>query len=443
MTTSQSVRDSTGLSRRGFIAAGAGALAATLPAARAAPAPEGPAKLASPVRLGVIGTGGRGTYLMTVALGLEDVEVTALCDINAANLARAVETARAARGTKPAAVTGGPFAYRDLLKRDDVDAVIVTTPMQLHAPMSVDAMRAGKHVLSEVAAAMTLDECWALVAAAEETGRTYMLAENCCYWKPILTIAQMLRAGLFGDCTFAECGYVHDCRSIQFAADGSLTWRGEMNRDARGNLYPTHSLGPVAQWLGINRGDRLAELVAMDTKQASLEFYARRRFGADHAAAATKFAVGDSTTTLIRTARGACIDLRYDTCSARPHPSTTYYALQGVTASYDSRLDGIWIDGRSKEYAWERFGAYAGEFEPPLWKTWGEAARTAGHEGGDFFVIREFIDALLEGRPAPIDAADAAAWSSIIPLSAASLRARNAPQEIPDFTRGRWETRSA
>jgi len=439
MTATRRFRDSSGLSRRGFIAAGA--LAAALPAARAAPA--APAKVAAPVRLGVIGTGSRGTYLMTGALRLKEVAVTALCDTNAANLARAVEIARGARGAPPAAVGGGPFAYRDLLARDDVDAVLVATPMPLHAPMSIEALRAGKHVLSEVAAATTLEECWDLVAAAEQSGRTYMLAENCCYWKPVLTIARMLRAGLFGDCTFAECGYVHDCRSIQFAADGSLTWRGEMNRDGRGNLYPTHSLGPVAQWLGINRGDRLATLVAMDTKQAGLEAYALRRFGADHRTARVKFAVGDSTTTLIRTARGVCIDLRYDTCSARPHSSTTYYALQGVTASYDSRIDGIWIDGRSQALDWEPLEKYAAEFEPPLWKKWDAEARTAGHAGGDFFVIREFVDALLEGRPAPIDAADAAAWSAIIPLSAASLRAGSAPQEIPDFTRGRWETRSA
>ncbi len=396
-----------------------------------------------PVRLGVIGVGNRGTYLLGVALEA-GVDVPALCDIHPGHLQRGINIAAKARGgAKPEGYARGPYDYRRMLERDDLDAVIVATPMQLHAEMSTDALRAGKHALSEVAAAMTMDECWGLVRAARETGKVYMLAENCCYWYHCLLLLNLVRQGLFGDLTFAECGYVHDCRSLKFTPDGSLTWRGEMARDHRGNLYPTHSLGPVAQWMGINRGDRMVSLVAMDTRQAAIHDYARRRFPEGHPGRKARFKVGDSTNVLIRTARGAMIDLRYDTASARPHPTTTYYSLQGLRASYDSRSQSIWLDGRSKGYRWEKLNAYMKEFEHPLWRDHGDAARGTGHGGADYFPIRAFLKAVRTGGPPPIDAADAAAWSSIIPLSGKSIAEGSAPQPIPDFTEGAWKSRTA
>ena len=391
------------------------------------------------IRLGFIGVGGRGTALLRLALGSVAVEVAAVCDIDESHLNRALDMVQEARGNRPAGYSAGPFDYRRLLERDDTDAVLIATPMLLHAQMSVDSLRAGKHVLSEVAAAATLDECWQLVDAERQTGKTYMLAENCCYFRHNMMLLNMIQQGVFGDLTYAECGYIHDCRPLKFNADGSLTWRGELSRDYIGNLYPTHALGPVAQWLGINRGDRFESLVAVSSRQTGIYQYAAKRFGADHPAARIKFAVGDTTTTLIRTAKGALIDLRYDTCSARPHPTTTHYALQGTTASYDSTDERIWIEGRSAKYAWEPLSQYEAEYEHEFWQRWAEEAQQSGHGGADFFVIREFVETLRSGRPSPIGAADAATWSCIMPLSAASIRAGGAPQEVPDFTRGGWK----
>jgi hypothetical protein len=115
-----------------------------------------------PIRLGFIGVGGRGTYLLSVALGFEGVEVPAICDLERSRLEQAIGLVEKAQGKRPEGYAGGPTDYRRMLARDDLDAALIATPMQLHAAMSVDALGARKHVLSEVAAAVTLDECWAL-----------------------------------------------------------------------------------------------------------------------------------------------------------------------------------------------------------------------------------------------------------------------------------------
>ena len=395
-----------------------------------------------PLRLGVIGVGGRGTHLMRLALGFEGVEVQAVCDINEANLNRAVGIVRDIKGNTPVGYSEGPTHYRRLLDRGDVDAVLVATPQQLHGPMCIDALNAGKHTLSEVSAAMTMDDCWGLVEAEKQSGKVYMLSENCCYYAQNLAMLNMAQAGVFGDITYSECGYVHDCRYLMFDGAGNLTWRGEMSRDYIGNLYPTHALGPVCQWLGINRGDRLESLVAFTTEQKAITHFVQQKFGADSPQAKIDFPVGDSTTTLIRTAKGALIDLRYDIYSAHPLLSTTYLTLQGTTASYEDRKaeQQIWIEGRSEKVAWEPFSKYAAEYEHELWKRHREEASDSGHGGADYFAIQQFLEAARSGGPSPIPAADAAAWSCIIPLSAASIRAGGAPQDIPDFTDGAWQT---
>ncbi len=390
------------------------------------------------IRMGVIGVGARGTGLMNVALAMKGVEVPALCDISEANLNRALGLVEKARGKRPEGYLNGPADYQRMLARDDLDAVLVATPMQLHSQMSADALRAGKHVLSEVAAAVTLEGCWDIIRAADESRKVYMLAENVCYYRANLIVGQMVGKGLFGDLTYAECGYVHDCRGLLFKGDGSLTWRGELARSQSGNWYPSHSLGPVAQWLGVNRGDRLMSLVSSSSREAGVSHYAGKRFGKRYAEA--KFA-GDSNHSLIRTAKGALIDLRFDVSSARPVKSTTYFTLQGTTASYDDRDANprIWLEGLTKDHAWQSLNNYAAEYESVLWKKSAAEAQKTGHGGADFFVISEFLDVLRTGRPSPTDARDAAAWSSIIPLSAASVAAGGKPMEIPDFTEGKWQ----
>ena len=394
-----------------------------------------------PLRVGVVGTGRRGRYLLSLALRA-NVEIPALCDIRQPNLDQAVGmVAKSRGGRKPDGYAKGPKDYQRMLQRDDLDAIIVSTGMQLHAAVAIDAMRAGKHVLSEVSGAMTMDECWGLVRAERETGKLYMLAENCSYWHDVMMIQQMVQQGVFGETTYAECGYVHDCRYLEFEPDGTLTWRGEMVRDWAGNNYPTHSLGPVAQWMGINRGDRMVSLVSMGTGTSAHRDYVKRHFPKDHPVQQVKFEGRDSVSTLIKTARGALIDLRYDIASPRPLFGP-YYALQGVKASYDTRFGKhVWIEGQSKREKWDPIEKYAEQYEDPLWKKLRDQAKGTGHGGGDFFVIQQFIEAVRSGGPSPIGAVDSAAWSSILPLSHKSIVEGSTVQPIPDFSEGKWESK--
>ena len=388
----------------------------------------------SPIRLAVVG-GRRGAAFDG---GLESlaqrITLRAVCDLDEGTLA-------AWRERHPEITTY--TSYERLLGESDCDAVFLATPLTLHAAQAIQALRAGRHVLSEVIAATTVEECWALVEAVEGTGLTYMMAENCCYMRPNATVRAMVEAGVFGETVYAEGAYIHDCRNLIVDARGELTWRGEMRRRWNGNHYPTHSLGPVAQWLGINRTDRLASTATWKTPARAAREYVAERFGADHPAAQPGFfTAGDSATTVISTAKGHVIVLRVDSTSPRPH-NMTHYVLQGTKAAYLSgRHAGeeplVWIDGRSPgvspgDAAWEPLSAYAEEYEGPAWRRWGEAARRAGHSGGDFFVIEEFASAIESGERPAIDVYDAVTWSSIMPLSLESVARGGTPVEVPDF----------
>jgi predicted dehydrogenase len=391
----------------------------------------------SPVKLAIAG-GHRGASFNYSLESLSDrVTLAAVCDVSEDVLA-------AWRRDHQGVATF--TSYDRLLDESDCDAVLLATPWPLHASQAIQALRAGRHVLSEVIAAASLDECWQLIETVEATGRVYMMSENYCYTRPNMMVLNMVRQGLFGEPVYAEGGYIHDTRDLMFDRNGKLTWRGEGRRAWNGNTYPTHSLGPVAQWLGINRDDRLTITTTWMSPSVAAPAYAARVFGPDSPAAQPGYFIGgDSATTLVQTERGHLIVLRRDSGSPRPH-NMVHYALQGTQASYlsprHSREDPlVWIEGRSPGTSpgsaeWESLWAYADEYEHPRWSERGEQARRAGHGGGDFFVLEDFVQAIRSGQPPTIDVYDAVTWSSLMPLSVESVRQGGAPVEVPNF-RGR------
>ncbi|MCP4639668.1 MAG: Gfo/Idh/MocA family oxidoreductase, partial [bacterium] len=215
--------DRENVTRRDFIRTGAVAGAAAALATTRSHAAE-----PKPVRIGFVGVGRRGTHLLDTLLQLPGVEIPAVCDVIPAHASAAQDRVEKARGTRPVAYTKGDHDYENLVKRDDLDAVVTATPWNWHTPVMVAAMRAGKCAATEVPAAITVEQCWELVNTSEETGKPCMMLENVCYFKNVLTLLRMVREGCFGDLMHAQAGYQHDVRFLFATDDGKLTWRGEI-----------------------------------------------------------------------------------------------------------------------------------------------------------------------------------------------------------------------
>ena len=393
------------------------------------------------LRFAILGASRGKTFVRSANTIKDEVELVALCDRNPEALQEWKDTPGIRLYTE----------FDQVLNDPDVDAVCVATPVPLHAAQAMAALNAGKHVLSEVTAAYTIEEGWDLIATVERTGLTYMMAENFCYMPQILQVQCMIEQGVFGDLIYASGSYIHDCRNLFLDTDGDLTWRGEIRRDMAANSYPTHSLGPVARWLGINRTDFFKTTATWQSGSHASSHYAKRNHKVRPDYAKPDFwKHPDTLTTNIRTEKGALIDLRFDACSARPH-NMSRYELQGTKASF-SWPDGpdeewkrplIWIEGRSPENdlgiagAWEPLSKYREEYDHPLWREHREIAKTFGHGGGDFFTLREFCQAIKEARPPLIDVYDAVTWSSITPLSVESIANGNTPVTVPNFKGGR------
>ena len=390
------------------------------------------------VRLGVIGVGGRGNSLIDNFSAMPEVEVTALCDTIKDKVLRAQsKLERAGKKVSPALYHSSDHAFEDLVKRDDIDLVAVSTPWNWHTPMAIAAMKAGKHVAVEVPAARTLEECWQLVNTSESTRRHCIQLENCCYGYNELMVWNLAKAGMFGELTHGACAYDHDLRSVLFSDNGEGLWRRFEHTKRNGNLYPTHGLGPVAHYMDINRGDRFEYLVSMSSLVASLPAYAKEHLQPDDPRMKEIYKCGDLNVSLIRTAKGRVITLEHNTSSPQPYDRINLIAgTKGIFRDYPPR---IYLDGSPKE----EFGPldpYKEKFEPEYWKQTGELARTLGGHGGmDFVMAWRLVQCIRNGTAPDIDVYDAAAWSAPGPLSEQSVAHGSAPVKFPDFTRGRWQ----
>ena len=433
------------MNRRRFIQSGT---AAALLAAGAPSSLKSKAPASAPVRIGIIGTGLRGTGHLRNLLYRDDVNIPAICDIDTGRIPIAQNLLREA-GHEPAdAYTGSETAYQELLRRDDLDGVIIATPWIWHFPMAMDAMKAGVVPGLEVAGAFSVQECWDLVETYESSGTPMMFLENVCYRRDVMAVLNMVRQGLFGEMIHAQCGYQHDLREVKFARGAEFgaagkhesVWRTAHSLYRNGDLYPTHGLGPVSVYFDINRGNRFVSLTSTATKSRGLHEYIVARGGEDHPNARLKFKLGDIVTTMINCSRGETILVQHDTNLPRPY--SLGFRLQGTRGLWMKDGDQLYIEGTSPEsHRWEPAAPYLEKYDHPLWKRHSERAVGSGHGGMDFFVLNAFVETLKRGVAPPLDVYDAAAWSVITPLSEQSIAEGGAPQAVPDFTRGRWMAR--
>ncbi|UQS29213.1 Gfo/Idh/MocA family oxidoreductase [Streptomyces fradiae] len=452
-------------SRRAVLRTGAGVAGAGLgigalgaaPAALAAPAGSGGAVPAAPeaappprqgstmagvpferrpiVRVGVVGLGNRGDAMLDLFLAVPGVRVAAVCDPVREKAARAVAKVTAAGQPSPAVYASGEHDYERLCERGDLDLVYVATPWELHFPMARAALLNGKHVGVECPVAMTLGELWALVDLSERTRRHCMQLENCCYGRNETRVLRMAHAGRFGELLHAAGAYNHDLREPMFSPtyyEGP--WRRLWHTRLRGDLYPNHGFGPVANYLDVNRGDRVVALSSFGTPALGLAEYRAAHMPPGHPSWKESYVGSDRTVSMLRTAKGRVIRLEHDVSA--PHPYSRINSLGGTKGVFEDYPARIYVEPDHRDHRWGDFAAYAEEFDHWLWKE--HADPPGGHGGMDYLMVYRLTQCMRLGLVPDFDVYDAATWTAPVPLSHASVRAQGAPMAFPDFTRGEW-----
>lgn len=393
------------------------------------------------VRIGFIGLGNRGPGAVERMRHIEGTDIKALCDIRPEK-ANAVKKSLEGTIHQPDIYTGKEDEWKKMCERKDIDLVYIATPWALHTPMAVYAMKHGKHVCVEVPAAKTLAECWQLVTTSERTRKHCIILENCCYDFFELLTLNMNRQGLFGEIVHGEGAYIHTLLDSNFSKTQYYDmWRLKENM-RNGNLYPTHGLGPVAQAMNINRGDKMEFLVAVSSNDFQMAAEAKKLAATDSffAPYAGKHFRGNMNTTTIRTNKGRTIMLQHDVTS--PNVYSRIHKISGTKGScLKYPAPGKIAFGHEDWVDEAAFKQLEEQYSPAIVKKVGEMAKQVGGHGGmDFLMDWRTIDCLRNGLPVDMDVYDAALWSSIAPLSEWSVANRSNSIAVPDFTSGSWKT---
>lgn len=399
------------------------------------------------VNIGLIGLGARAENLLVSLFAMDDVAVTAICDVAPAPLERIKGIVTSQGRPCPVAVQD----YRALLERSDVDAVLVPTSWNSHLPIAAAAMRRGKYAGIEVGGASSTEELWQLVHAHEESGAHCMMLENICYARTELMILNLVRQGLFGEIIHCTGGYEHDLRDTVALKVEEGFERSLHNRYRNGDLYPTHQLGPIAKILRINRGNRFLSLTSTASKARGNARMAEDHFGPGTDRGRTRFNKGDVVTTVIRCAEGETITLTHSVSLPRPYSRNG--RVQGTRGLWVEDTNGIYIDGVSPSIEeidpaglpyttnqWDPVESFYEQYDHPLWKE-SKDNIIGGHGGADYHALMAFINAVRQRTAPPIDVYDCAAWMSVTCLSEQSIALGSAPVAFPEFTGGKWVDR--
>jgi len=386
------------------------------------------------VRIGVVGTGNRARGLMNTMLSIPGVEIPAVCDINPTALKAAQDIVVNKGQPKPEGYSG-PEDYKQLMDRDDLDAVVIGSPWDLHTPMSVYGMKAGKIVGCEVPIAYTLEECWELIKTHEETGVQCMMLENWSFRPDNLAVLNMIRQEALGTITHGHCAYSHNCINHWYfdPNTGNDRWGAKFLREHNRAQYPTHQQGPMISWMDIGCGDYYESITSTATGCFSINEYFKRHFPG-HPNGDQKFAQGDIVTTVVKTKMGKSIVINYDMQSPRPYDNR--WEIQGTRGIYNEQRRAIHMEGTNRRHHnWEAFAPHQKENQHP----WAQSA-SGGHGGADGLMLNQFVKSIREKKPLPLSLYDGVLMSSIGPLSEASIAGGSKVIQVPDFTGGKWKT---
>jgi predicted dehydrogenase len=404
------------------------------------------------VKIAIIGVGARGSGHARQLASIEGTEIVAISDLYEDLVDRAVQRCKEAgkgRHQSIARYFGEEEAWKVMLRETKPDMVIVATNWKNHAPMAIEAMEQGAHAFVEVPIAVTVDEMWNLVDTSERTQRHCMMMENVNYGRDELLYLNLCRKGIIGELLHAEAAYIHELRfQMEEQERGTGSWRTHHYAERNGNLYPTHGLGPVAQYMNIGRGeDMFKTLVSFSTPARGRALYAEKNYPENHKWNELTYKGGDLNTSLIKTHLGRTVMVQWDETSPRPY--TRHNLIQGTTgtlAGFPTRvaLEGGVPGATDSHHSWAQGDALASlyeEFEHPLFKRVGALAeKMGGHGGMDFLMLFRIVECLREGLPLDQNVYEGCLWSAVGPLSEASVAQEGMPQAFPDFTRNQWNT---
>lgn len=404
------------------------------------------------LRIAIIGVGARGSGHIKQLAAIEGTEIVAICDVYEDLVARskkACEAVDAQRHGQIKSYFGSENEWLKMLKKEQPDAVFIATNWHNHAPMAIATMEHGAHAFVEVPLAVSLSEMWEIVDTSERTKKHCMMMENVNYGREELIYLNMCRKGLIGELLHAEAAYIHELRGqMEEQERGTGSWRTYHYAKRNGNLYPTHGLGPVAQYMNLGRGDdQFGSLTSFSTPGRGRELYAKKNYPAEHKWNQLDFKGGDLNTSIIKSTNGKTVLVQWDETSPRPY--TRHNLVQGTLgalAGFPTRvaLEGG-VEGATKNHhRWaqgEQLDALFEQYEHPLYKRIGALAKKMGGHGGmDFLMLYRIVECLRTGQPLDQNVYEGAFWSAVSPLSEASVAQEGMPQKFPDFTRGNWKT---
>jgi len=431
--------------RRKFVklssaAVGGAAILSNFPGAVSAMNPQS----GKTIRLGFIGIGGRGSYHLNAALGMEGVEVPAICEVIPKRLQQAKKWIEESGRPTPKLYSKGVTDFKRLCETEQLDAVICSTSWEWHTPICLAAMNNGKHAVSEVPISVTLDEAWQLVETYESTGKWASLGLQ---GFRDLALLNMIRQGMLGDIVHAETGYIHDLRLVKFDPERE-PWRLQHSIDRNGNLYTDHPMSRMLPMFDINHGDKIDFLVSMSSKGGMLNDYAAIYYkNKNHPLTKKKIALGNYNASLIRTVGGKMITLIHDTST--PHPRENF-RVQGTKGVYlgDTASKRIYLEGLSpEEHQWELADKYLKEYEHPVVKNYNPAPRKTGaivgHGGGETttpIFWHRLIQSLRENKMPDWNVYDSVTSAAISAVTEESVANKSKAVDFPDFTKGKWKT---
>lgn len=395
------------------------------------------------VNLGVIGLGNRGMGILKGILlkmyEVGSIDILGVCDLYEDRANEACESVKNKTGKVPVCTTN----YHEILAIKEIDAVLVLTAWESHIEIVTATMKAGKKVGVEVGGAYSIDDCFKLVKTYEETGIHCMMLENCCYGRKELMVLNMVKQGVFGDIVHCSGGYMHDLRDEIANGDVNRHYRQRNYLNRNCENYPTHELGPIAQVLNINRGNKMMKLTSMASCSKGLHEYIVKNRGADHPLAKAEIAQGDIVTTIIKCAGGQTIVLTLDTTLPRAY--SRGFTVRGTKGMFCEDGNYIHMDGESE---WDSVAVkansadkYFEKYEHPLWEEYRKNP-VEGHDGIDWLVYNAFVESVANNIVPPIDTYDTASWMCISVLSEESISCGGKSINIPDFTNGKWILRT-